>query len=1529
MASFNQNYATNNRTRAHGTRQQKDLVCVRDIPPLDPSNSDASDKYAIGFIPEIDSKKYTKTLGISRRPTPRHNDMQQDTVDDNRQDDHADIGGQILLDQGEQQRDIGGDRILPGMSSLTDENDSRGESLSGESNLVFPLDRLSSEHSSGDPSRTGITTYPEQNDIRGLGKSDFGVSSNTGGLGETSSIDETPRMDNRIPNESTSKSKSNSNNTMGLLFAIDESRQNGSTNTSHQPEKRLYNERSRSLDSKAGWSPKSLASQEIRDFLIQDCVETGLPSPGKKNTAFKQTREAETLHFTFSACSSHTSIQPTESLHQNIEVADDNAEKTRVEVSLACSSTSEGSSSSLSGSLDSIPQCELQHSISRQPSPQLKGLAWWRQHGKQAVEAKRKILSDRAPVMEGIAAPSQKVQTQKFGTENRLCAQILPETQQSCSDSNGSSACVSATSAFQRGMSIFEKVVSSTIFDPERKLSSHRANGEPLESSARCKDGDYQPKDPTETDSDQVNLQLPKVHQRRPRHEDSSSDEGASGLLSPRVMNSSCTDSKAVDNHDPPQATPAAPGASTPQSRFLSPSMKMMVLAGESNMNINGGSRDSSSQSSSDGETDYAADILNVASSISTKDSSGRKTENGVEKVNVTTFCPTPIASTSSVDDDLQTQTIELKVGVDNIPSFDAKGCASGAGVPSWRLSHAENLSDFKVSIKTMRSKSVDEYHIHKHIIGVGPRRSEVLEAVFRSSAHPWTEITVVDEATALLPSVLDFMYCNDYELELQTGNVLAYRYLANLARIPSILTRTSDFVLKDMRIENMATYISQSSLFRDEVVTRLIAARCGEEIGEIELSDKLWTEMDPKLFYKVISCPRIDRRKTSRRNSRLVTKYYAIHKKEINPRAFHDMTVVSVLPLIDRTAAIPLLEICDELGAPSILQKLQKRCAHVMACNWKTTNDADRKRLFTLLRSLSSTFTVDFLEMVESGKTTSLVDDAMLKMIGSVTKMRESDENYEAVETFTRAKLCGGHMIDARVALPLSWSMGAVQSFSDWTLKVKHEGADTVDIYHIHKHMVAIGQYKSTYFASTFLEDGKVKAIKGNTTIELSEQSAKLVPVILDFMYSPSHPLPISTQTAPALRFLSRLFGIYMLNKVVIEFLQQDICLKNMIDYLDSADLYDDERIRNIAVCRCAMNIVGIDAKSKLLLRFTPEFFGRIIASGDIDKGASCHINVLIATYFTNKDLSETLLAELMKQVPMKEIDQESALQLLHVMGSLSNTSITVFADICKRCANVLIKCWKDVRHNNREECFRILRTLGNSALVTEIFEAVEKESNDELYEAITSQAKVVKKYRTQLTEAESRHEQTVAQLRHDHEILVMEMAEKQKYLEAELESFRSATDRRAIRSSTGGFRYLSPPRSPQNMPMTPQLSTPRLSNTTASPRTELTRPLTESPTRNAKTSKVSRSENQRGQREGKKGAGPSRAQQTSDVPKRSINNNNNKAGCEGHASIFSQVFGCTPEKPLDHDEDQAGQHIAPYPQLEPADGDDDYNII
>ena len=697
----------------------------------------------------------------------------------------------------------------------------------------------------------------------------------------------------------------------------------------------------------------------------------------------------------------------------------------------------------------------------------------------------------------------------------------------------------------------------------------------------------------------------------------------------------------------------------------------------------------------------------------------------------------------------------DLSVSFEKGRSFGSGLTASQPGVPSWRMKPSESLANFTLQILNQGSGEVDEYHVHKHVLAVGPRRSEHLDAIFRSKTLSSTRISLEENAAKVFPLFLDYFYCHDFEISITTETAVAYRNLAHIFKVTSLLAEAAGFILRDVAISNMSTYIVQSNQFKDQKVMKHIIAKCADEVEKIRISDPMWSVMEPEQFLRVLSWPDIDRKKLSSHLSTLVVEYQTLHSYELDLTMIGMLTSEEIIPVIDRQAALPLLEICEEYGSPEQFLSLQQRCTHTMACYWKVASENDRRRLFALLRGLPSSFTVDFLETIETGKSATMVN--VLKAgkcrngdSGGISKIAD----FGTLDSFSDGSLNDDllreerHPTSSGAESQLTWRMDPEISHSDWEIRVAHSEKGKPHVYHVHKHMLSIGPYKSLFFANQFLADGEDVVRRGTTNIHLVHPAALLFPRMLDFMYSQEHELKISRKTAVALRFLSRVFGVWMLNQRAIDFVKKDISLSNVLEYLKHSETFDDAEVTSIAAHMCAKELQAIGVDSHLLHALKPDFFAKIISSDKIQRDARCHVCVLICRYFTLHNLDESLLAKFLMKMPPPEIDSSSALELLPIIDSMKSKETEVFSKLRARCSNVVVENWKDMRQTHREKMMAIFRDL-DSAVVTDIFDKVESEYSKQEQHTMSLQTKLVKRYRKQLSDSKKQREEEVARLK------------------------------------------------------------------------------------------------------------------------------------------------------------------------------------
>lgn len=209
-----------------------------------------------------------------------------------------------------------------------------------------------------------------------------------------------------------------------------------------------------------------------------------------------------------------------------------------------------------------------------------------------------------------------------------------------------------------------------------------------------------------------------------------------------------------------------------------------------------------------------------------------------------------------------------------------------------------------------------------------------------------------------------------------------------------------------------------------------------------------------------------------------------------------------------------------------------------------------------------------------------------------------------------------------------LSWRMEPVRSFSDWTIKIKTGGSESVDTYHVHRNILAVGERKSGYFETVFRGKSFREAATNKSSIDLNERLAEHFPLFLDFIYSSSG-FKLTTANALELRSLAQYFVAPKLQRSVNEFIKNDMSgLENLEHYYVELSHCDDEDARELvahASRTCVQRICDIQKSSSLLFALAPVFFLHVVSALrdsrkncmrlDVD-GRWKHLGVLIASY-------------------------------------------------------------------------------------------------------------------------------------------------------------------------------------------------------------------------------------------------------------------------------------------------------------------------
>lgn len=157
-----------------------------------------------------------------------------------------------------------------------------------------------------------------------------------------------------------------------------------------------------------------------------------------------------------------------------------------------------------------------------------------------------------------------------------------------------------------------------------------------------------------------------------------------------------------------------------------------------------------------------------------------------------------------------------------------------------WTKETEPNFSDWTLLIRTNRPADddtgdgkkdyytdVETYHIHKTVVGLGPRASDLLLEKFDEAEStpttPRKESTMIDlpwKAADLIPVMLDYMYTSfrgETLKGLSTTTATSLRYLADMFGVETMFHDVNEFIQNDLTTRTMDLYRMDAMLFGDD----------------------------------------------------------------------------------------------------------------------------------------------------------------------------------------------------------------------------------------------------------------------------------------------------------------------------------------------------------------------------------------------------------------------------------------------------------------------------------------------------------------------------------------------------------------------------------------------------------------------------------------------------------------------------------------------------------------------------------------
>jgi hypothetical protein len=161
----------------------------------------------------------------------------------------------------------------------------------------------------------------------------------------------------------------------------------------------------------------------------------------------------------------------------------------------------------------------------------------------------------------------------------------------------------------------------------------------------------------------------------------------------------------------------------------------------------------------------------------------------------------------------------------------------------SWRLDPDASLSDWTIVVTTTvvqeepaaSSSKSTSYHVHKNIVGAGPRGSQYFLRLFKTngleeSNTSTSRLELENSAAIAFPDMLDFMYRYAYEseevkVEANPETAVALRHLANYFGVPTLFESVNNYIRKDMNKDNIHVYLREALQYQDDKIVQATMA--------------------------------------------------------------------------------------------------------------------------------------------------------------------------------------------------------------------------------------------------------------------------------------------------------------------------------------------------------------------------------------------------------------------------------------------------------------------------------------------------------------------------------------------------------------------------------------------------------------------------------------------------------------------------------------------------------------------------------
>jgi len=271
----------------------------------------------------------------------------------------------------------------------------------------------------------------------------------------------------------------------------------------------------------------------------------------------------------------------------------------------------------------------------------------------------------------------------------------------------------------------------------------------------------------------------------------------------------------------------------------------------------------------------------------------------------------------------------------------------------TWRGNPDETLSDWTVIVSD-NSKPGEEaieytYHVHKSVLGASQRKSNWFASLYRSQSVS-SDVSTISRlnfdvpVVEYFPLVLDFMYMGT--LEINSGNAVALRYLANYLSCRSLMAEANEFIKTDLNRYTAIDYILEASKIQDIRLITGARMACCKLFSKIE--KPAFANLPPALFEAII-CSKDLVAKNPFDVSLTVSNYLFKKPETLSEKFLYALTSERIMTEVDPYSARVFLNAIRRLEKEEKhiknnadtnrydTKSLSLRCAKVLALEWRS----------------------------------------------------------------------------------------------------------------------------------------------------------------------------------------------------------------------------------------------------------------------------------------------------------------------------------------------------------------------------------------------------------------------------------------------------------------------------------------------------------------------------------------------------------------------------------------------------------------